>query len=150
MMTMTPPHLLPATAEFPPRHSPAEVLEVLAEQLTGPGRFYIVSDGVLGVLSLPGVSIWSNGRVLWWRVGDDETSWPAADAPGAVRILSSLAGRLLAAPLGTVRSSWTRVGAQAGTPPYGRFGPQGCMIVIPLPCTGMAKSGKLCTHAGGE
>ena len=85
---MTPPHLLPAPPGFPPRQRPAEALAALAGQLTGPGRFYIYSDGVLGVLSLPAVSVWTNGRVFWWRTKDNEMTWPAADVPGAARRLS--------------------------------------------------------------
>jgi hypothetical protein len=42
------------------------------------------------VLSLPAVSVWTNGRVLWWRAGEDETIWPATDAPGAARRLAEL------------------------------------------------------------
>ena len=53
-----------------------------------PSRFYVISDGVLGVLSLPAVSVWTNGRVLWWRDSDGGTAWPAADAPGAARRLA--------------------------------------------------------------
>lgn len=79
----------------PPRRRPAEVLEMLADQLredkTG-GSFYICTDGVLGVLSLPAVSVWTNGRVLWWRVANGETTWPAADAPGAARQLAAAHG----------------------------------------------------------
>ncbi len=85
---MTPAHLVPVPPGFPPRQRPAEALEALAGQLTGPGQFYVVTDGVLGVLSLPAVSVWSNGRVLWWRDGDGEVTWPAADAEGAGRRLA--------------------------------------------------------------
>ena len=85
---MTPPHLLPAPPGFPPRQRPAEALEALAREIPGPGRPYVFSDGVLGVLSLPAVSVWSNGRVLWWRTADGEMTWPAADAPGAARRLA--------------------------------------------------------------
>jgi hypothetical protein len=41
-------------------------------------------------LSLPAVSVWTNGQVLWWRAGDDETTWPAADPPGAAQRLAEL------------------------------------------------------------
>jgi hypothetical protein len=51
-----------ARSGMPPRQRPAEALEALARQIPGPGLFYICSDGVLGVLSLPAVSVWSNGR----------------------------------------------------------------------------------------
>jgi hypothetical protein len=88
---MTPPHLLPAPPSMPPRQRPAGALEALAGQIHQGTRCYLCADRVLGVLSLPGVSVWSNGRVLWWRAGDDETTWPAADAPGAARRLAELA-----------------------------------------------------------
>ena len=86
----TPAHLLPIPPGFPPRLRPAEALSALARQIPGPGRFYICSDGVLGVLSLPAVSVWSNRRVLWWHDGDGGTAWPAADAPSAARRLAEL------------------------------------------------------------
>ncbi len=88
-----PPHLLPAPAAFPPRQRPAEVLEALATLLRQRGvtHMYSVSCRLLGVLSVSaGVSVWTNGRVLWWRAGDHETAWPAADPDGAARILSGL------------------------------------------------------------
>ena len=85
-----PAHLIPVPPGRPPRQRPAQVLEALARQVTGPGRVYICSDGVLAVLSLPAVSVWSNGRVLWWATADGEMSWPAADTPGAARRLTRL------------------------------------------------------------
>jgi hypothetical protein len=84
---MTPAHLLPVPPGVPPRQRPAEALEALAAQLAEPGRFYIVTDGVLAVLSLPAVSVWSNGRVFWWATADGGVTWPAADAEGAARRL---------------------------------------------------------------
>ena len=87
---MTPAHLVPAPPCMPPRQWPAGALEALAGQIRDPGRFYVVSDGVLGVLSLPAVSVWSNGRVLWWATADGGMTWPAADAPGAARRLAAL------------------------------------------------------------
>ena len=87
---MTPAHLVPVPPGFPPRQSPAGALETLADQIPGSGRFYVFSDGMLGVLSLPAVSVWTNGRVLWWRAADGGTAWPAADIPGAVRRLAEL------------------------------------------------------------
>ena len=87
---MTPPHLLPAPPDFPPRQRPAEILDALAGQLRerGIGPLYGTSCRHLGVLSLPAVSVWSNGRVLWWRTPDGEMTGPAADAPGAARRLA--------------------------------------------------------------
>ena len=87
---MTPPHLIPLPPGFPPRQRPAEALRALAGQVPLPGRAYIFSDGVLGVLSLPAVSVWTNGRVLWWRDGGGGTAWPAADPPGAASRLAVL------------------------------------------------------------
>lgn len=69
------------------------MLEALADQLRERGRthLYTASCRLLGVLSVSaGLTVWSNGRVLWWRAGDDETTWPAADAPGAARLLAEL------------------------------------------------------------
>ena len=92
---MTPPYLLPAPL---PRQRPAEALEALAGQLRQHGltHLYGTSSRLFGVLSVrEGVTVWTNGRVLWWRAADDETTWPAADAPGAAR---RLAEQLAAAP----------------------------------------------------
>jgi hypothetical protein len=85
---MTPAHLISAPPGVQPRQRPAEALETLAGQIPGPGRFYVVSDGVLAVLSLPAVSVWTNGRVLWWHTRDGEMTWPTADAEGAARRLA--------------------------------------------------------------
>jgi hypothetical protein len=87
---MTPAHLLPAPPGMPPRQRPAEALEALADQIPEPGRFYVVADGVLAVLSLPAVSVWSNGRVFWWWAADGGITWPAADITGAARRLTEL------------------------------------------------------------
>ena len=84
---MTPAHLLPVPPGMPPRQRPAEALEALAREIPGPGRFYVVTDGGLGVLSLPAASVWSNGGVFWWRDGDGGTAWPAADAPDGAGLL---------------------------------------------------------------
>jgi hypothetical protein len=89
---MTPPYLLAAPPGMPPRQRPAEVLDALAGQLRqrGIGPLYGTSCRHLGVLSLPAVSVWTNGRVLWWRTADGGMTWPAADAPGAARRLAEL------------------------------------------------------------
>ena len=63
-----------------------------AGQLPERGQSYIVADHVLGVLSLPAVSVWTNGRVVWWRTGEGEVTWPAADAPGAARTAPQVLG----------------------------------------------------------
>lgn len=84
-----PAYLLPAP---PPRQQPAKALDALAAQLRERGvtSLYGASCRLFGVLSLPAVSVWTNGQVLWWRAGDDQTTWPAADPPGAAQRLAEL------------------------------------------------------------
>jgi hypothetical protein len=82
-----PPHMLAASLATP-RQRPAEALEALAAQIPEPGRFYVVSDGMLAVLSLSSATIWCNGRAYWWATPDGEVTWPAADSPGAARRLA--------------------------------------------------------------
>ena len=62
----------------------------LTREIPGPGPAYVFSDGVLAVLSLPAISAWSNGRVLWWRTAAGEMVWPAVDTPAAARRLAEL------------------------------------------------------------
>jgi hypothetical protein len=89
-----PPHLLPSPAGSPPpRLRPADALRALARllQQRGVTRLYGYACAVLGVLSITyGISVWSNGRVIWWRHDSDQTTWPAADPEGAARLLTSL------------------------------------------------------------
>lgn len=79
---------------IPRRQPPAEALHALAVQLRERGitDLYGAACARFGVLSLPDVSVWTNGRVLWWQDGDDEITWPASDAPGAARRLAELSG----------------------------------------------------------
>lgn len=89
---MTPP-LLPAPAGLPPRQRPAEVLDALAAQLRERGltHLYGASCGWFGVLSVAaGVTVWTNGRILWWHANGTNATWPAADHPGAARQLAGL------------------------------------------------------------
>jgi hypothetical protein len=91
-----PPYLTsPWPEPFPPRRRPAVALRALAGQLQRRSitSLYGCACDRIGVLSLPGASVWTNGRVLWWRAGDDETSWPAADPEGAADQLAGLAAR---------------------------------------------------------
>ncbi len=88
---MTRAHLIPVPPGVPPRQHPAEALTALARRIPEPGtRFYLCADRLLGVPSLPAVSVWSNGRVLWWRTAAGEMVWPAVDTPGAARRLAEL------------------------------------------------------------
>ena len=77
---MTPVHLLPAPVGFPLRQRPAEALEALealAREIPGPGRFYVVTDGVLGVLSLPAASVWTTAG----SSGGTTTAGPLGQLP---------------------------------------------------------------------
>jgi hypothetical protein len=63
---------------------------VLRQQ--GLNRIYGAACTLYGVLSVaPDVTVWCDGRRLWWREGDEETGWPAADPEGAARQLAGLA-----------------------------------------------------------
>lgn len=86
---MTPAHLVPAP---PARQRPAEALHSLAAQLRQRGiiNLYGACCDRLGVLSLPSVSVWTNGRILWWQTSDGtQTTWPTADPQGAARLLTT-------------------------------------------------------------
>jgi hypothetical protein len=88
----TPPFLA-ALPVRPPRQAPAGALHALATHLRQRGvtDLYGAACPRSGVLSLPGVTVWTNGRVLWWRAGNNQTTWPATDAAGAARRLAGLA-----------------------------------------------------------
>ncbi len=68
-------------------------LRTLAAELNERGitRIYGSASPALGVLSLPGVTIWTNGTILRWNQDGEEITWPAADAPGAAARLADLA-----------------------------------------------------------
>jgi hypothetical protein len=86
--------LTAAAGDPPPRQRPAEALAMLAGLLRERGltHLYAASCRMFGVLSVAReVTVWTNGRVLWWRAGPDEITWPAADAPGAAKRLAELA-----------------------------------------------------------
>ena len=80
---------------------PAAVVNALARQLRtlGVPQLYGAACRDYAVLSVSrGVTVWTNGRLLWWRSGENETTWPAADAPGAAMRLAELASGKYAAP----------------------------------------------------
>jgi hypothetical protein len=67
----------------------------MAAKRLGNGRPLAAASGELRVLIErlpPGVSVWTNGQVLWWRAREDETTWPAADAAGAAQRVQKYAG----------------------------------------------------------
>jgi hypothetical protein len=67
-------------------------MRALAGQLQAHGitRMYGAACATLGVLSVAyGVTVWTDGRRFWWRDGDTETGWPAADPEGAAAQLAA-------------------------------------------------------------
>ncbi len=64
-------------------------------------RLYGASCDRVGCLSVAyGLTVWTNGRVLCWHAGDDDTRLPAADpayaALALVRLLTGETGTLWA------------------------------------------------------
>ncbi len=72
---------------------PADALSGLALQLEhhGVGRLYGASCDRMGCLSVAyGLTVWTNGRMLCWHAGDDDTRLPAADPTYAALALVRL------------------------------------------------------------
>lgn len=86
---MIPPDL-PVPPDVAPRQRPAAALRALAAQLRAAGISCLYGSACarFGVLSVGyGLTVWTNGRVFWWRRDDEEIRWPAADPGGAARLL---------------------------------------------------------------
>jgi hypothetical protein len=83
------------TGPRPPGHlRPANVVRALADLLRADGitRVYGNACTMLGVLSIAcGLTVWTDGRRLWWDRDGHQTTWPAADPDGAARLLAALA-----------------------------------------------------------
>jgi hypothetical protein len=82
------------TASQPARLRPANVIHALADLLRADGitRLYGNACTMLGVLSIAdGLTVWTDGRRLWWDRDGHQVSWPAADPDGAARHLVALA-----------------------------------------------------------
>jgi len=74
---------------------PVDALTALAVQLHGQGftHLYGGCNGPVAVLSVTSdVTVWTNGRVLSWRLRGQETRLPAADPAYAVWTLLRLMG----------------------------------------------------------
>ena len=55
-------------------------------------RVYTASCRLLAVISVIGeLTVWTDGRVLWWRQAGRATAWPAADPAGAAARLAQAA-----------------------------------------------------------
>ena len=76
-----------------PHQRPATAIDALVGRLRAVGvtRLYAATCARYGVLSVAyGVTVWTNGRLLWWQAKSGEMIWPAADPEGAARRLTSL------------------------------------------------------------
>jgi fermentation-respiration switch protein FrsA (DUF1100 family) len=107
MNTPTPP--VPPTADRPspqrapfPRPAllgtgqatPATAAGTLARHLTGQGftGIYTAACNRYAVISVAtGLTVWTNGRVLWWDHPTQPGTWPAADPGPAAARLAALA-----------------------------------------------------------
>jgi hypothetical protein len=68
-------------------------LWALADELAGLGvtRVYGRASASIGVLSVSlGVTVWSDGQRLCWRVLGQHVTWPASDPQGAAAQLARL------------------------------------------------------------
>jgi len=77
-----------------PRGHPGVILGELEAALRRRGLdgIYGATAGGFGVLSVGrGLSVWCDGSVLWWILGGQRVTWPAADTEGAAGELAKLA-----------------------------------------------------------
>jgi hypothetical protein len=76
-----------------PPTRPADVIRELATLLRGLGvtRLYGSWCAVLGVLSLPSVTVWTNGHLLTWHVNGTDTTRLAGDLGKTARDLAEIA-----------------------------------------------------------
>jgi len=85
--------LLPA-APGSIRMSPASVVRALDQMLRQRGmtRVYGAACTVFGVISVsPGLTVWTNGRLLLWHFNGVPDAYPAADVEAAAERLATLA-----------------------------------------------------------
>jgi hypothetical protein len=86
------------------RRHPADALLALAGELEAGHRvrgMYLKTCSRVGVLSVAlGVTVWSDGRRLWWYLFGEQHGWSASDPQGAARTLAPYVKRvsLLSAP----------------------------------------------------
>ena len=91
---MQPPDRLQPAAPGSVRISPASVVGALDQMLRQRGmtRVYSAACTVFGVISVgPGLTVWTNGRVLLWHVNGVPDAYPAADVEAAAERLAALA-----------------------------------------------------------
>jgi hypothetical protein len=76
------------------RGTPGRVAAALSEQLARLGltRLYVAACEQLAVISVAvGLTVWTNGSVLWWAYEGQRGTWPAADTDAAAEHLAGLA-----------------------------------------------------------
>jgi hypothetical protein len=86
------PRTLAARPSSPQR--PGDVVRELTTLLRGhglTGSYYAFAYTSVAVLSVPGLTIWTDGQDLTWTLGGEQTTWAAEDTTGAAAHLAALA-----------------------------------------------------------
>lgn len=85
-----PPPAPPGAGSPGPGYLAAIVARLLARH--GLTRVYTAACQVFAVISVTaGLTVWTNGRRLWWDENGQPRAWPAADPEGAAAHLAALA-----------------------------------------------------------
>ena len=74
--------------------SPGYLAGIVARLLARHGltRVYTAACQVFAVISITaGLTVWTNGRQLWWDEHGQSRAWPAADPDGAAAHLAAIA-----------------------------------------------------------
>jgi hypothetical protein len=86
------PSTLAARPSTPQR--PRDIIRELTTLLRGhglTGTYYAFAYTNVAVLSVPGLTIWTDARTLTWTLGGEQTTWAAEDTAGAATHLAALA-----------------------------------------------------------
>jgi hypothetical protein len=82
---------------FPPPsptgRSPAQTADALARQLTGHGitGIYTATTNKFALISVTtGLTVWTDGRLLWCTYAGQRHTWPAADIQAAAAGIAAL------------------------------------------------------------
>jgi hypothetical protein len=73
---------------------PRDVIRELTTLLRGhglTGTYYAFAYASVAVLSVPGLTIWTDARTLTWNLDGEQTTWAAEDTTGAAAHLAALA-----------------------------------------------------------
>ncbi|MGH3155449.1 MAG: hypothetical protein ACRDNF_02565 [Streptosporangiaceae bacterium] len=114
------PRTLAARPSSPQR--PGDVIRELTTLLRSnglTGAYYAFAFTSVAVLSVPGLTIWTNGQDLTWTLGGEQTTWAAEDTAGAAAHLATLANprRRPAAASSTWRSGANNTSQKQPPPP---------------------------------